>query len=185
MTASDAFSRVDPSEVHATDLELALAAAVAQLSDDVDPLVVKAATNLKRAATILDQIEVRELHSSTGRTTSAFRVLVMLWAFGPMEAKDVARLSGVSRQAVSTVLATVERDGLVTRERATKADKRLAPVTLSEAGAALVESHLVPQNKLQRAFFEALSPQEIATLVSLLGRLIVATHDAAVTSPAD
>jgi MarR family transcriptional regulator, organic hydroperoxide resistance regulator len=177
MTQREASSQVVPSEIHARDLELALANAVGRLSDDVDPLIVKAATNLKRAATVLDQIEIWNLHSSTGRTTSAFRVLVMVWAFGPMEAKDVARLSGVSRQAVSSVLATLERDGLVARERATKADKRLAPVTVSESGRELVENFLVPQNKIQRSYFEVLSRSEIETLLDLLSRLIVARRD--------
>jgi MarR family transcriptional regulator, organic hydroperoxide resistance regulator len=165
------------SAVRADNFQEFLAGAVSRRSPDVDPLVLKAATNLKRAATILDQIEQRELHSFTGRTTAAFRVLVMIWAFGPVEAKDVARLSGVSRQSVSAVLATLERDELVSRERATKEDKRLVPVTVTTAGAELVEQHLTPQNKIQQKFFEGLEPDEVAILVQLLGRLIVNAHD--------
>src|SRR5690349_3799845 len=110
------------SAVRADNFDEFLAGAVSRRTRNVDPLVLKAATNLKRAATVLDQIEQRELHPFTGRTTAAFRVLVMIWAFGPVEAKDVARLSGVSRQSVSAVLANLERDELVSRHRAAKVD---------------------------------------------------------------
>jgi len=162
--------------ITAQDLEALLSHAVTEIHPEVDERALKAAINLKRAATILDQIELSELHSYTGRTSAAFRVLVMIWGFGPMEAKDVARLSGVSRQAVSSVLSTLERDGLVSRQRAAKADKRLVPITVTEAGAALVEEHLAPQNRLQGEFFSVLSPDELATFVSMLARLIVAAH---------
>jgi DNA-binding MarR family transcriptional regulator len=165
-----------PSSIHAADLERRLASAVAARVPGVDQRVLKAATNLKRAATVLDQVEIRDLHSFTGRTTAAFRVLVVIWAFGPTEAREVARLSGVSRQAVSSVLTTLERDGLISRERATKADKRLVPITITPEGAELVEQHLVPQNEVQQAFFEVLAPEELETLMDLLGRLIITAH---------
>jgi DNA-binding MarR family transcriptional regulator len=177
MASKDRVARPSPSSISAKDLDGLLAAAATTCRPKMDQEVLRAATNLKRAATVLDQIEVRSVHTSTGRTSAAFRVLVMTWAFGPIEAKDVSRLSGVSRQAVSGVLATLERDGLVTRERATKADKRLAPVTITAAGAELVEKNLLPQNQVQREFFGALSPDELQTLIDLLARLIVAAHD--------
>jgi MarR family transcriptional regulator, organic hydroperoxide resistance regulator len=167
----------EPTSVTAQGFDSAIAAAVLDGHPDIDAHVLRAATNLKRAATILDQTELQQLHSLTGCTTAAFRVLVIIWTFGPVEAKDVARLSGVSRQAVSSVLATLERDGLVHRERATKADKRLVPITVTGAGRALVDQHLGPQNKIQAAFFHALSSEELDIFVGLLTRLIVAAHD--------
>ena len=154
-----------------------LAATVTDDRPELDQEILRAATNLKRAATVLEQIETRNVHNTTGRTSAAFRVLVMTWAFGPIEAKDVSRLSGVSRQAVSGVLATLERDGLVSRERATKADKRLVPVTITDAGRTLVEDNLHRQNKVQKDFFGALSAPELQTLIELLSRLVVAEHD--------
>lgn len=166
-----------PSAISAKDFEGLVAAAVVARHQEVDQRVLRAATDLKRAANVLEQIEVRKVHASAGRTSAAFRVLVMIWAFGPIEAKDVTRLSGVTRQAVSSCLATLDRDGLVSRERATKADKRLVPVTVTQAGAELVERNLLPQNQVQQAFFEVLSPDELTTLTDLLARLLVAAHD--------
>jgi len=168
--------RIPPSSIHARDLEGFLADAVRRAHPELDQLVLRAATNLKRSFNILSQEEARHMHPLSGRTAAAFRVLVMVWAFGPIEAKDVARLSGVSRQAVSGVLSSLERDSLVNRERATKADRRLAPITITPEGAELVEEHLAPQNNAQRAFFSSLSSEELRTLVGLLAKLIVGTH---------
>ncbi|MEU6644080.1 MarR family transcriptional regulator [Saccharomonospora sp. NPDC046836] len=170
-------TRQPPSSISAKDLDGLLAETVSAQVRDLDQEVLRAATNLKRAATVLDQLEIRHVHGANRRTPAAFRVLVMIWAFGPIEAKDVSRLSGVSRQAVSGVLATLERDGLVSRERATKADKRLVPVTITQDGAELVEANLLPQHEVQQKFFEALSPDEVRTLIQLLSRIIVAAHD--------
>jgi DNA-binding MarR family transcriptional regulator len=177
MVSKDQVARPLPASISAKDMDAMLAAAVTHDHPELDREILRAATNLKRAATVLEQIETRLVHNTTGRTSAAFRVLVMTWAFGPIEAKDVSRLSGVSRQAVSGVLATLERDGLVSRERATKADKRLVPVTITTAGRELVEGNLLRQNEVQQEFFGGLSPEELQTLVTLLGRLVVAPHE--------
>lgn len=177
MVSKDHVARPMPSSISAKDMDGMLAAAVTGARPEIDQNVLRAATNLKRAATILEQVETHILHGATGRTPAAFRVLVMTWAFGPIEAKDVSRLSGVSRQAVSGVLATLERDGLVSRERATREDKRLAPITITAAGRSLVEDNVLHQNEIQKSFFGGLSAAELQTLIELLGRLILAAHD--------
>ncbi|MER8073019.1 MarR family transcriptional regulator [Streptomyces sp. NPDC094034] len=177
MVSKEQVARPVPSSISAKDMDAMLAATVTNGHPELSHDILRAATNLKRAATVLEQIETRMVHNTTGRTSAAFRVLVMTWAFGPIEAKDVSRLSGVSRQAVSGVLATLERDGLVGRERATKADKRLVPVTITEAGRDLVEGNLLRQNEVQQEFFGSLSSEEMQTLIELLSRLIVAAHD--------
>jgi DNA-binding MarR family transcriptional regulator len=176
MVSKDQVARPVPSSISAKDMDGMLAATTTIDRPEIDQEVLRAATNLKRAATVLEQIETRLVHNITGRTSAAFRVLVMTWAFGPIEAKDVSRLSGVSRQAVSGVLAILERDGLVSRERATKEDKRLVPITLTDAGRALVEDNLLRQNEVQQEFFGALAPGELQTLIQLLSRIVVAAH---------
>lgn len=165
--------------VHATDMDWVLADILTSGHPEMDRDVSRAATNLKRAANILEQVEVRFVHNGTlvhngtGLTPAAFRVLLMTWAFGPVEAKDVARLSGVSRQAVSSVLANLERAGLVTRERAVKSDKRLVPVSLTAEGRALMEENVAHHNSVQARYFASLTRQELRTLTNLLRKLIV------------
>src|ERR1700751_2110888 len=60
------------------------------------------------------------LHRRRGGTWAGFRIMNVLWAVGAAELRDVARLSGGSRRAVSRPLNTLERDGLVSwiRDRA-------------------------------------------------------------------
>ena len=164
-----------PPRITSGDLDTRLVAAVTHGRTGLDPLVVRASTNLKRAATVLDQREVRAVHHPAGWTSAAFRTLVMIHGFGPIEAKDVARLVGVSRQAVSGVLATLERDGLIQRGRASRADRRLAPATVTEKGCAAVDAMLIPQHRVQAGFFAALDPGELRTLLDLLRRLAQAT----------
>jgi DNA-binding MarR family transcriptional regulator len=164
-----------PSTISAGDLEDLLAEVITSRHSTADQHALRAATNLKRAANILNQLELSRLHPSTGRTPAAFRVLFMIWSFQPIEATDIERLSGVSRQSVSGLLATLERDGCIARGRS-ESDKRQAPITTTAAGAALVEEHLLPQNEVQQDFFGALSADEVETLTKLLARLIVAAH---------
>jgi hypothetical protein len=57
------------------------------------------------------------LHRRRGWTWAGFRIMNVLWALGPIELRDLARLAGASRAATSSVLNTLERDGLVTRTR--------------------------------------------------------------------
>jgi DNA-binding MarR family transcriptional regulator len=161
----------DPAPVSAADMAARLTAAAAAGREGLDPDVLSAATNLKRAATVLDQIETARVHAPAGQSPAAFRTLVMVHAFGPIAAKDVSRLAGVSRQAVSGVLATLERGGLVRRERATRADRRLAPVTITRKGRSTVDRLVGPQNRAQAAFFGGLDAAERRTLLDLLSRL--------------
>lgn len=158
------------------DLEGLLASAVIGKQADIDELSLRASINLKRASLVLNQREGHILQPATGRTAASLRVLTLVWAFGPIEAKDLARLSGVTRQAVSGCLATLERDALVQREYETEGDKRLMPITVTSAGHEFVEKYLVPQNEVHQGFFRALDEDELRTLVALLARLVVSDH---------
>jgi len=174
-----------PDPVSAKDMEGLLADAITARYPDVDQLALRAATNLKRAANILNQHEFLRLHPTTGSTPAAFRVLFMIWCFEPIEAKGIARLSGVSAQAVSGILANLERKGLITRSRS-RTDRRQAPITTTAQGSTLVLRNLRPQNEVQHSFFSgALSPDEVRTLIDLLARLIVAAHDQPAVSDED
>lgn len=163
--------------VAAHELESLLASAVTAREGDVDELALRASINLKRAAVVLNQREVSALHQVSGSSSASMRVLIMVWAFGPMEAKDLARLSGVTRQAVSGCLATLERDGLVRRERELSEDRRLVSITVTPSGREAVEGYLGPQNALHRVYFRSLEDSELETLVQLLSRLVVTGHD--------
>lgn len=163
--------------VSAADMDQVLAQILTDNQPSMDRQVSRAATNLKRASNVIEQVEIRKVHNHTGLTPAAFRVLLMTWAFGPVEAKHLSRISGVSRQAVSGVLANLERDGLVSRERAVKSDRRLVPTQVTDAGRELIEANIAHHNAVQREFFSPLSTEELETLTDLLRRLVVNAHE--------
>ena len=108
----------------------------------------------------------------------------MICCFEPIEAKDLARLAGVSRQAVSSVLTKLEAKGLVTRDQSL-VDRRLAHITTTPEGSSLVLGNLMPQNEVQHDFFSPLTPDELQTFIRLLSRIIVPTNRDADSSNED
>jgi DNA-binding MarR family transcriptional regulator len=166
-------ARFSARHIHAVDLEDAIASMVLNHHPDLSESALRLATNLKRAATVLVQREESAFLSEVNRSSAAVRALTMIWMFEPVEARDIARLSGYSRQAVSGVLTLLERDGLIVRERAASSDRRLAPVSITQAGRAFVEAIIPRQNRLEADYFARLSEVEQRQLASLLAKLII------------
>lgn len=138
---------------------------------DLDVMAFHLGFSLSRAASLHVQGSESRIHRPKGWSWSAFRVMYIIWVFGQVEARDLARLSGVSRQATSSVLATLEGNGLIVRERDSSADRRLVSVRLSPKGSSAISEAFQAQHRLETEWFGALSPEEQATLLSLLDRL--------------
>jgi DNA-binding MarR family transcriptional regulator len=94
----------------------------------------------------------------------------VLWAIGPVELRDVARLSGASRAAISSALNTLERDGLVTRVRDT-GDRRLVRLELTDQGRKALLDAMREQADRERRLFAALDPADRRQLIDLLATL--------------
>ncbi|WP_176460610.1 MULTISPECIES: MarR family winged helix-turn-helix transcriptional regulator [Nocardiaceae] len=159
--------------MHSRDLEDVIASVVTDHYPHLDESALRLATNLKRAANVLVQREESEIFNATNRSSAAVRALTMIWIFDPIEARDISRLSGFSRQAVSGVLTTLERDGLISRERGSSYDRRLAPVSITDEGREFVEQMIPAQNGTEAGYFSALSDRERVQLTRLLAKLIV------------
>ncbi|OBH13572.1 MarR family winged helix-turn-helix transcriptional regulator [Mycobacterium sp. E1747] len=114
------------------------------------------------------------VHRPRGWTWAGFRVLFTLWVVGPLGAKRIAELSGMSRAAVSSLLNTLVRDGLVSRETAAD-DRRGVVVALTPAGRKAIRAAFVEHNKREQAWVESLTPAERQTLQKLLNKLIRGT----------
>jgi DNA-binding MarR family transcriptional regulator len=151
------------------------AAKVTERHPDLDAVAMQLAFNIKRIATVLVQREESRFTPATNRTVAAVRALTMIWMFEPVEARDLAVLSGFSRQAISGVLTTLERDGLISRERGVHRDRRLAPVSITEAGRELLDTILPQQNEADSEFFSILTEREQKQLFAITGKLIAAT----------
>jgi DNA-binding MarR family transcriptional regulator len=94
-----------------------------------------------------------------------------VWVSGPLEPRRIARLAGISRAAVSSVLNTLERDGLVQRAR-DKSDRRLVTVRLTPEGRRRLLAAYRRQNSRERELLAPLDATELATFTELLRRLL-------------
>ncbi|GAB3689594.1 MarR family winged helix-turn-helix transcriptional regulator [Nocardiopsis oceani] len=132
---------------------------------------------LNRATSMVIYDLESSVHRPRGWTWPGFRVLFALWLAGPMEAKTTAEISGMSRAALSALLNTLERDGLLTRERATH-DRRALQLSLTEAGYGAILGVFRAHNRRESAWAESLEPEERRELVRLLNKLMAGSTDA-------
>lgn len=159
-----------PEPMDARSFESAALDAVAQAAPTTDPDALRASFNLIRASTLLTQRLEAEVHHPAGWSMAGFRVMFCVWVAGGLEPRDIARLSGLSRAAVSSVLNTLERDGLVERTRES-ADRRLVTVRLTTDGSRRLVDAYEEQNVVERDFFHGLGSgigrlaAELATLL--------------------
>ncbi|MBK8469981.1 MAG: MarR family transcriptional regulator [Actinomycetales bacterium] len=114
-------------------------------------------------------------HDEGGKHLRAFSVLYMLWIFEHLQARDLTRLLGISRQTISAALASLESAGMILRARGSTGDRRLVEIRLTPAGRASVEREFHAQHHLDGRWFEALSVHDRRTLRSLLERLVAPT----------
>lgn len=116
------------------------------------------------------------VHRPSGWSWSAFRAAFTLWISGPLEPSRLAERSGMSRQAVSALLKTLEADGLVERESAA-GDARSVVVSLTEHGRERLEAVFVDHNARESTWAGALEPHERNQLIGLLLKLADAAHE--------
>lgn len=146
---------------------------VHELVGDVDGQAFSASFNLFRLSSrLLHDLEAT-VHRPRGLSLAGFRVLFTVWIHDELEPRELARLSGVSRAAVSGVLKTLERDGLVERTRE-QADRRLVTVRVTEAGEALLRETYAEQNRRERQHFAPLEAEQLRTFGSVMQQLLAA-----------
>jgi DNA-binding MarR family transcriptional regulator len=145
---------------------------------EVDLAAMRLVLTLNRVASALIYDIEASVHRPRGWTWPGFRLLFVLWLAGPAEAKRVAELSGTSRAAVSALVNTLERDGLVERRQADH-DRRAVRLSLTPAGHDAITSAFRAHNERERAWSGVLTEPERATLVTLLEKLMGGATDIA------
>ena len=138
---------------------------------DVDTAAMRMVLTLYRTTNALVYDLESSVHRPRGWTWPGFRVLFVLWLAGPGEAKRVAELSGMSRAAVSALVNTLERDGLVTRRQADH-DRRAVQLSLTGAGREAIIGAFRAHNEREQAWAGILTDPERATFVGLLEKLM-------------
>src|SRR5579864_3371046 len=140
------------------------------LGHAVDLDVLSVALNIIRVANLLIQDLESRVHRPSGWSWAGFRVMFAVLVRDAAEPREVARLAGVSRASVSGVLNTLERDGLVVRERSS-ADRRVVTVRLTGRGRRATLRAFKKNHEIEKAWLATLTESEIQTLISLLHRI--------------
>lgn len=112
-----------------------------------------------------------EVHRPLGLSIAGFRVLFTVWVFGSLEVREIARLSGVSRAAVSGVVTTLEKEGLARRKR-DHDDGRLVSVSATPDGVEVLKMAYREQNAREGELFAVLSPAELDQFTGLLRKIL-------------
>lgn len=136
----------------------------------IDPLAMRLVQTLYRAANMIMYDLESRVHRPRGLSLAGFRILFVTWLAGPLEAKRAAELTGMSRAAVSSLVTTLERDGLVTKDRAPH-DGRAVLLGLSEPGRARIMDTFSAHNARERQWASALGEEDRRTLIALLEKL--------------
>jgi DNA-binding MarR family transcriptional regulator len=153
-------------------------ARTARALPEVDVRAMRLILSLYRASNALVYDLESAVHRPRGWSWAGFRVLFVLWLAGPLEAKRVAHLSGMSRAAVSALVNTLERDGLVARRKAGH-DRRSVELSLTDAGREVFTSAFTAHHERERTWASALSEDEADQLTTLLEKLMASPVAAA------
>lgn len=126
---------------------------------------------LNRASDLVTYDLEAAVHRPRGRSWSGFRLLFVVWLAGPLEPKSAARLTGMSRAAVSNLVKTLVADGLLHRVP-DEHDGRSVQLSLTETGHEEMVSVFREHNEREFGWTNVLTEDEQRTLVTLLGKLI-------------
>ncbi len=124
-------------------------------------------TNVWRAGQALKTVAERTVLKEFDLTWASFSTLYIVWIWGPIETRDIARSQGVARATVTSTVDTLERKGLVKR-RSHPSDRRLVTVELTPQGASTIEAVYPEFNQVEAAIVEDLSEGEQEQLSDLL-----------------
>lgn len=113
------------------------------------------------------------VHRPAGWSWSAFRLTFTLWVAGPLESRQAAVLSGMSRAAVSSLTNTLTASGVLERSPDPR-DGRGVLLSLTEHGRDALESTFRVHNEREAEWAALLSPEELDTLNTVLGKLAAA-----------
>ncbi|UGQ58675.1 MarR family winged helix-turn-helix transcriptional regulator [Rhodococcus pyridinivorans] len=126
---------------------------------------------LNRASDIVTYDLEAAVHRPRGRSWSAYRLMFVIWLAGPIEPNVAARLTGMSRAAVSNLAKPLVEAGILEKTPVSH-DARSVQLSLTEAGEKEIRDSFRAQNEREEAWVEVLTPTEQQILVMLLNKLI-------------
>jgi DNA-binding MarR family transcriptional regulator len=125
---------------------------------------------LQLAYLLVNDLEAR-VHRPRGWTLPGFRLMFKLWLLGPAQPVRLAEIAVMSRSAVTNVVNTLERAGLVER-RTVPGDGRAVLVALTADGERAVREAFLEQARREQQWFGVLDGGEQARMTELLARIL-------------
>jgi DNA-binding MarR family transcriptional regulator len=105
-----------------------------------------------------------------GLSHTGFALLTTIWVGGPQEVRGLARKHRLSKPSIVSAIGTLERMGLVARERSTE-DRRLVSVALTAQGRRLVRRAEAALHRCERALTAGLTKAERRQMAAWLRRV--------------
>ena len=132
--------------------------------------------NIFRASNNLRNHLERSVLQAHNLSWTGFVVLWVVWIWGPVETREVARESGISKGTLTGVMKTLEGRGYLVRDRG-KNDGRLVDVSLTKAGSALMDG-LFPEFNKQEQKISSVVDEKNQTLFADMLRAVTAFTEA-------
>ncbi len=135
---------------------------------DFDSLL--AISNIYRAAAEVRRRAEREVLADYGLSFGGFTILWVLWVWDEMETARLAEECGLAKGTLTGMLTTLEKQGLITRQRV-PSDKRRMLVDLTPEGTDTIDEVFPKFNAFESAMTNGLSSpdkQELARLLRLV-----------------
>jgi len=125
-----------------------------------------------------NRLAVETILRAHGIGSTQWLVLRHLAAAGPTAQRDLGRIIGVERAALSGIVSTLVRKGLV-EQAVSAADQRQRELTLTPAGRELLDGLPDPFEEVREVALAGIDPADIAAAIQVLERAIaqVQGHD--------
>ncbi|QTF72591.1 MarR family winged helix-turn-helix transcriptional regulator [Arthrobacter woluwensis] len=127
--------------------------------------------SLNRAASTVTYDFEASIHRPGGSTWPSFRLMLALWISGPLSPHEVARMTGMSRAAVSNLSNTLVSRNLLDRTPSPD-DGRQVTLSLTPEGLEKIRLDFQAQNDREHEWADGLEPAEQKELVRLLEKLM-------------
>jgi MarR family transcriptional regulator, 2-MHQ and catechol-resistance regulon repressor len=137
----------------------------------IDELALAVASNIWRSAQLFKLKMEREILREHDLTFASFSTLFIVWIWGPIETREIARSQAVTKATITSTVSKLESQGLVKRS-GSKIDKRLVTVELTGKGKRLIEWVFPKFNQGEVEVASSLSEEEQDTLAHLLRKVI-------------
>ncbi len=137
----------------------------------VDFQAIAVLANIWRAAQAFKLRMERTILREFELTWASFSTLFIVWIWGPIETRDIAKSQNVTRATVTSIVSLLEARGLCLRRQSTT-DRRLVLVELTPEGETLIRQVFPLFNRGEAAITSSLTREEQETLAHLLRKVV-------------